>query len=66
MSVGKFCTKGNGRCATFSTSGGTMWNEEAGEIVVDRVPKSLPAGMLDQTQKRGGTSVRGRLQWKRT
>ena len=66
MSVGKFCTKENVRCATFSTSGGTMWNEEAGEIVVDRVSKSLRAGMLYETQKRGCTSVRGRLRWKRT
>ena len=37
MSVGKFCTKGNDRCTTFTTSGGTVWHEEAGEIVVDRV-----------------------------
>ena len=37
MSVGKFCTKGNDRCATFTTSGGVLWHEEAGEIYVDRV-----------------------------
>ena len=37
MSVGKFCTKGNDRCATFTTSDGTLWHEEAREIVVDRV-----------------------------
>ena len=38
MSVGKFCTKGNDRCATFTTRGGVfLWHEEAGEIVVDRV-----------------------------
>ena len=37
MSVGKFCTKGNDRCATFTTSGGTLWHEEAGEITVDIV-----------------------------
>ena len=37
MSVGKCCTKGNDRCAMFTTSGGTLWHEEPGEIVVDRV-----------------------------
>ena len=37
MSVGKFCAKGDGRCATFTTSGGVFWHEEAGEIYVDRV-----------------------------
>ena len=37
MSVGKFCAKGNDRCATFSTRGGVLWHEEAGEIAVDRV-----------------------------
>ena len=37
MRVGKFCAKGNDRCATFSTSGGTLWHEEAGEIAVDKV-----------------------------
>ena len=37
MSVGKFCTKGNDRCATFTTNGGIQRHEEAGEIVVDRV-----------------------------
>ena len=37
MSVGNFSTNGNDRCATFTTSGGTLWHEEAGEIVVDRV-----------------------------
>ena len=37
MSVGKFCAKGNDRCATFSTRGGVLWHEEAGEIVVDKV-----------------------------
>ena len=36
MSVGKFCTKGNDRCATFTTRGGVLWHEEAGEMV-DRV-----------------------------
>ena len=39
MSVGKFCAKGNDRCATFSTRGGVLWHEEAGEIAVDRVRK---------------------------
>ena len=29
MSVGKFCTKGNDRCATFTTSGGTLWLERS-------------------------------------
>ena len=33
MSLGKICTKGNDRCATFTTSGGTLWHEEAGETV---------------------------------
>ena len=28
MSVGKFCAKGNDRCATFMTRGGTLWHEE--------------------------------------
>ena len=37
MSVGKFCAKGDDRCATFTTNGGTLWHEEAGEIAVDRV-----------------------------
>ena len=37
MSVGKFCTKGDDRCATFITNGGILWHEEAGEIAVDRV-----------------------------
>ena len=37
MSVGKFCAKGNDRCAAFSTRGGTLWHEEAGEIAVDKV-----------------------------
>ena len=37
MSVGKCCTKGNDRCATFTTRGGVLLHEEAGEIVVDRV-----------------------------
>ena len=37
MSVGKFCTKGDDRCATFTTNGGVLWHEEAGEIAVDRV-----------------------------
>ena len=37
MSVGKFCAKGNDRCATFSTRGGVLWHEEAGEIAVDKV-----------------------------
>ena len=37
MSVGKFCAKGNDRCATFSTRGGVLWHEEAGEIAVDEV-----------------------------
>ena len=37
MSVGKFCAKGNDRCATFSTRGGFLWHEEVGEIAVDRV-----------------------------
>ena len=37
MSVGTFCTKGDDRCATFTTNGGTLWHEEAGEIAVDRV-----------------------------
>ena len=33
MSVGKFCTKGIDRCATFTTRGGVLWHEEAGEVV---------------------------------
>ena len=37
MSVGKFCATGNDRCAAFSTRGGTLWHEEAGEIAVDKV-----------------------------
>ena len=37
MSVGEFCTKGDDRCATSTTNGGTLWHEEAGEIAVDRV-----------------------------
>ena len=37
MSVGKFCTKGDDRCATFTTNGGILWHAEAGEIAVDRV-----------------------------
>ena len=37
MSVGKFCTKGDDRCATFTTNVGTLWHEEAGEIAVGRV-----------------------------
>ena len=37
MSVGKFCTKVNDRGATFTTRGGVLWHEEAGEILVDRV-----------------------------
>ena len=37
MSVGKFCAKGDDRYATFTTNGGILWHEEAGEIVVDRV-----------------------------
>ena len=37
MSVGKFCAKGNDRCATFTTRGGVFWHEEAGEVLVDRV-----------------------------
>ena len=37
MSVGKFCAKGDDRCATFTTNGGILWHEEAGEIAVDRV-----------------------------
>ena len=37
MSVGKFCAKGNDRCATFSTRGGVLWHEEAGEIADDKV-----------------------------
>ena len=37
MSVCKPCTKGNDRCAMFTTRGGVLWHEEAGETVVDRV-----------------------------
>ena len=37
MSVGKFFAKGDDRCATFTTNGGILWHEEAGEIAVDRV-----------------------------
>ena len=37
MSVGKFCTWGNDRCASFTTRGGVLWHEEAGEVLVDRV-----------------------------
>ena len=37
MSVGKFCAKGDDRCATFTTNAGTLWHQEAGEIAVDRV-----------------------------
>ena len=37
MSVGKFCTKENHRCATFTTRGGILWHEAAGEVEVDRV-----------------------------
>ena len=37
MSEGKFCAKGDDRCATFTTNGGILWHEEAGEIAVDRV-----------------------------
>ena len=29
--------RGNDRCAAFSTRGGTLWHEEAGEIAVDKV-----------------------------
>ena len=36
QSVGKYCTKGNDRCAAFTTRGGVLWREEAGEKVVDR------------------------------
>ena len=37
MSVGKFCTMGNDRCATFTTRGGIPWHEAAGEVEGDRV-----------------------------
>ena len=37
MSVGKCCAKGDDRYATFTTNGGILWHEEAGEIAVDSV-----------------------------
>ena len=37
MSVGKFCAKGDDRCATFTKNGGILRHEEAEEIKVDRV-----------------------------
>ena len=33
----KLRAKGNDRCATFSTCGGVLWHEEAGEIAVNKV-----------------------------
>ena len=32
MSEGKFCTKGNDRFATFTTSGGTFWHEDGRKV----------------------------------
>ena len=62
MSVGKFCTKVNDRCATFTSSSGTLRHEEAGEIVVDRVRNHhelecwiKPGNMLAPVQT-GGSS----------
>ena len=37
MGVGMLCTKENDRYVTFTICGGTLWHDEAGEIVVDRV-----------------------------
>ena len=39
MSVGKLNTKVNCRRATFTTRGGVLWQEEAGEVLVDTVRK---------------------------
>ena len=37
MSVGKFCAKGDHRYTTFTTNGGILWHEEAGEIAINKV-----------------------------
>ena len=37
MSAGKYCTKGDDRCATIITIDGILWHEEAREFAVDRV-----------------------------
>ena len=37
MSVDEFCAKGKNRCGTFTTRGGVLWHEEAGEVLVESV-----------------------------
>ena len=67
MSVGKFCAKGNDRCAAFSTRGGTLWHEEAGEIAVDKVRNHYemecwikPGNVLAPVQFGGSSGSAGR------
>ena len=66
MSVGKFCAKGNDRCATFSTRGGVLWHEEAGEIAVDKVRNHYemecwikPGNVLAPVQSGGSSGSAG-------
>ena len=65
MSVGRLCTKGNDRCSTFNTRGGTLWHEEDGEIVVDRVRNHYELECWIKPRKRVGASANWQLQWKR-
>ena len=62
MSAGKFCTKGDDRCATFTTNGGILWHEEAGEIAVDRVRNHYELECRIKPVKRGSTSANWWLQ----
>ena len=68
MSVGKFCAKGNDRCATFSTRDGILWHEEAGEIAVDKVRNHYemecwikPGNVLAPVQFGGSSGSAGEL-----
>ena len=74
MSVGKFCAKGDDRCATFTTNGGTLWHEEAREIAVQiggssgsarepaghhvAVPQRTDAEILMDSQPQGASAPR--------
>ena len=64
MSVGKFCTKGNDRCAIHHK----WWHFVARRGWRDsgrQSAKPLRIRMLDHTSERVGTSANFRLQWKR-
>ena len=37
MNVGQFCAKRDDRYTTFTTNGGILWHEEAGEIAINKV-----------------------------